>query len=98
MERTLAALWSAQLGIERIGRDDDFFELGGHSLLLAPIMLEIGRRLGLRVTLSEFFEASTVAKLAARLHELSRDRVAKLRLHRRIERTGPQVDKLFASL
>ncbi|MEH6419881.1 non-ribosomal peptide synthetase [Pseudomonas sp. CGJS7] len=41
-ETTLAALWSALLGVERIGRDDHFFELGGHSLLAAQLAARIG--------------------------------------------------------
>ena len=98
LERTLAGIWATQLGVERLGRDDNFFELGGHSLLLAPIMLEIGRRLGLRVTLSEFFDAPTVAKLAARLHELGRYQLAEMRLNRRIVRTGPLIDAHFDEL
>lgn len=98
MERTLAEIWSAQLGVERIGRDDGFFDLGGHSLLLVPILMEIGRRFGVRVTLAEFFDSPTIAKLAARIRELSRDRVPHTRLGRRIARTGPEVDAYFEAL
>src|SRR6185312_2456443 len=34
-EKTLAVIWQALLGIERVGRQDNFFELGGHSLKLS---------------------------------------------------------------
>src|SRR5262249_37595458 len=31
-ERTLAAIWCAVLGVDRVNRHDNFFALGGHSL------------------------------------------------------------------
>jgi amino acid adenylation domain-containing protein/thioester reductase-like protein len=98
LERSLAAIWARQLGVERVGVNDDFFELGGHSLLLAPIMLECSRRLGVRVSLGEFFEVPTVARLAARLLEISGAEIHRTLLRERILRTGPQVDAHFDAL
>ena len=33
LERTIAEVWAATLGLEKVGVDDNFFELGGHSLI-----------------------------------------------------------------
>jgi hypothetical protein len=33
-ENAIAQIWTAVLGIERVGVNDNFFDLGGHSLLL----------------------------------------------------------------
>jgi len=40
-EELLASLWSAVLGVDRVGREDDFFELGGHSLLATQLISQI---------------------------------------------------------
>jgi amino acid adenylation domain-containing protein/thioester reductase-like protein len=98
LERVVAGIWARQLGVERVGVNDDFFDLGGHSLLLAPLMLEIKGRLGIRVSLEEFFDAPTVAKLSARLLEIGREEVHKALVRKRIVRTGPEVDAHFEAL
>ncbi|MFI6294957.1 amino acid adenylation domain-containing protein [Nonomuraea sp. NPDC050790] len=37
LERALAAVWAAVLGVEAVNRDDDFFDLGGDSLVVAKL-------------------------------------------------------------
>ena len=37
-ERTLAAIWSEVLGVERVGIDDDFFALGGDSIRAVQVV------------------------------------------------------------
>ncbi|WP_050808561.1 non-ribosomal peptide synthetase [Collimonas fungivorans] len=44
IEQVLAQIWSALLGVERIGRRDHFFELGGHSLLAIRLVEQLRRR------------------------------------------------------
>ncbi|AKT41191.1 non-ribosomal peptide synthetase [Chondromyces crocatus] len=63
-ERTLAAIWSAVLGVEGIGVHDDFFALGGHSLRAVHLMAEIKERLGPTLPLSSLFQRGTIAQLA----------------------------------
>jgi len=65
-EAKLAAIWGEVLKVERVGRHDNFFELGGHSLLVIQLLSRIQESLGWDISVAAFFEAPTVAKLAAR--------------------------------
>ncbi|WP_051731871.1 non-ribosomal peptide synthetase [Kitasatospora phosalacinea] len=67
VERELAAIWAAELGVTGIGVDDGFFELGGHSLLAARVMARVGTAFGVDLPLSAVFELPTVAGLALRI-------------------------------
>ncbi|GAB4583083.1 hypothetical protein Ntsu_09150 [Nocardia sp. IFM 10818] len=66
-ERTVAEVFAAVLGAERVGADDDFFELGGNSLNATQVVARLGAALGARVPVRAVFEAPTVAELAAAL-------------------------------
>jgi len=63
-ERTLAAIWSAVLKLERIGREDNFFELGGDSILSIQIVAR-AEEAGLRLSPKQLFEHPTLGELAA---------------------------------
>ncbi len=63
-ETLLAAVWSAVLGVERVGVDDNFFDLGGDSILSLQIVAR-ARKAGLQITTRQLFEHQTVAELAA---------------------------------
>jgi acyl transferase domain-containing protein len=65
-ERTLAAIWSEALGVERVGVHDDFFELGGDSVLGLRIVAKANEA-GLRMVGRQIFEHQTIAALAAAL-------------------------------
>ncbi|MFT3954883.1 MAG: amino acid adenylation domain-containing protein [Piscinibacter sp.] len=63
-ERTMAEIWQGLLGVARVGRGDNFFDLGGHSLLAMRAVVEIERRLGVRLGVRRLiFE--TLAQVAA---------------------------------
>ena len=64
LEGTIRGIWSAALGIEGIGVEDDFFELGGHSLLANRIILRIREAIGVDLNMRSIFENRTVAALA----------------------------------
>ncbi|GAB1715820.1 MAG: non-ribosomal peptide synthetase [Nitrobacter sp.] len=63
-EATLAAIWQAVLGVERVGVSDNFFVLGGDSILSLQIIAR-ARRTGLKLTPKQLFERQTVEGLAA---------------------------------
>jgi amino acid adenylation domain-containing protein/non-ribosomal peptide synthase protein (TIGR01720 family) len=62
VEDTLAAIWRAVLGVERVGVHDDFFEAGGHSLLAAQVVA-LANRHGLELVARDVFEHPRLADL-----------------------------------
>lgn len=75
-ERLLAEAWARVLEIEpdQIGREADFMDLGGHSLLMTPLMVEVRKLFHVSFDLREFFDASTLRRLAALIDERRRQR------------------------
>jgi natural product biosynthesis luciferase-like monooxygenase protein/amino acid adenylation domain-containing protein len=66
IEQRVAAIWSALLNVERVGRNDNFFELGGHSLMVVSLIERL-RQQGLNADVRTMFAASTLAELAERI-------------------------------
>jgi non-ribosomal peptide synthase protein (TIGR01720 family) len=62
-EQRLAAIWSALLGIERVGVADNFFALGG-DLIISIQMVSRAAREGLALTVRQVFEHQTLGALA----------------------------------
>ena len=67
LEASVAQVWAAVLGVERVGADDNFFDLGGHSLLLLQVQGELREVLGQEVPVVELFQNPTVRSLALAL-------------------------------
>jgi amino acid adenylation domain-containing protein len=65
VEKQLADIWAKLLGLERVGIHDDFFDLGGHSLLATRVLTRMRQISHVEVPLRAFFEAPTVAAMAA---------------------------------
>ena len=88
-ERAVAEIWSEVLGQSQLSVEADFFELGGHSLLATQVVSRLRQRLGLEVPLRDFFEAPTVARLAAHLESLRSTAETPLPPLSRRQRQGP---------
>ncbi|QKG84715.1 amino acid adenylation domain-containing protein [Kroppenstedtia pulmonis] len=67
VEETLVSIWSKVLGVEHVGIRDSFFESGGHSLSATRLMSQVQKAFGVHLSLRSFFEAPTVADLAAKI-------------------------------
>jgi pristinamycin I synthase 3 and 4 len=66
-ELAVAAIWTALLGIDRAGRDDDFFDLGGNSLLATRMVSRVRDELGVELPVAAVFEHPTLAQIAAQI-------------------------------
>ena len=62
-ETDLARIWSAVLGVEKVGVEDNFFELGGDSILSIQVVSR-AREAGYQLSLGQIFQHPTVAELA----------------------------------
>ena len=74
IEQVIAEVWQNLLGIDQIGRDDNFFDLGGHSLLLVQVHATLAEKLGRTLPVTDLFQYSTIATLAAHLGGASVER------------------------
>lgn len=64
LETKIAHILCELLGRDAISRTASFFALGGHSLMANQAVLRLRQRLGLALTLREFFTAQSVTALA----------------------------------
>jgi acyl carrier protein len=72
-ERWLSPIWAGELGLDKIGRDEDVFrDLAVDSLAALRLVLAMEAALGTEIGLSALFRAPTLRDFAAQL-ELSRD-------------------------
>jgi acyl carrier protein len=65
LESQLASLWQQVLRLEKIGRSDNFFSLGGNSLKSVQVLVRLKDTYGVNVQVRDFFNAPTIAGLAA---------------------------------
>lgn len=63
LEKTLAEIWSNELGLRPIGVTDNFFELGGHSLSAARIISTITQVLRKELSMQNFYQNPTIKAL-----------------------------------
>ena len=86
-EALLARIWEETLGLEKddVERGDDFFDLGGHSLAAAEMLERVEEAFDVRLPVSAFLDAPTVAELSeeieARDQEAEEERPASPNLH-----------------
>ena len=70
IERVLAEIWSAVLGIDEIGVHDNFFHLGGHSLLAVQITTRIREELYVELPIHNLFMRPTIHELAENIQNI----------------------------
>jgi acyl transferase domain-containing protein len=63
-ERSIAQVFMVLLGLQRIGINDDFLDLGADSTIFMEAVLSLYDRMGIVITPEQFYEYSTIAKLA----------------------------------
>ena len=67
LEARLSAIWQEELGVERVGVDDNVFDLGGHSLMLVRVAHRIATEIGCELTITQMFMYPTIRALASGL-------------------------------
>jgi amino acid adenylation domain-containing protein len=65
LERVIAESWAEVLRRDHVDAEDNFFALGGHSLLAVQCVSRLRERIPVPLSLSDFFEHTTVARQAA---------------------------------
>ena len=77
-EQALARIWATSLGVERVGAEDNFFELGGHSLSAMQLLSRIRDAFQVDLPLRTVFDAPTVAGLARKIEQTSKENSLRL--------------------
>ena len=67
VEATLAEIWAAALGLEKVGADDDFYRLGGDSIVAIELIAKVRAKLKVSVPVTALLENGTVRQLAKRV-------------------------------
>jgi acyl-CoA synthetase (AMP-forming)/AMP-acid ligase II/acyl carrier protein len=70
LQKILAKIWSEELGVQRVGLDDDFAKLGGDSLSYLRLFVAMERLLGVSLDSSELNDNLTVRRLANAIETL----------------------------
>ena len=78
IEKVLASLCGAALGVDRLGVHDDFFELGGDSLMAIRAIFQIRSEVGVELPVRSFFDAPNVAALAEVVEGMILDQIENL--------------------
>lgn len=64
-EQRLAAIWSASLKVEQVGRDDNYFALGGDSLLATVLISRIHEAFGVDMAVQDVYTLASLREMAA---------------------------------
>ncbi len=68
-EESIAGVWKALLGLERVGRRDNIFDLGANSLLTVQANQRLSKLLDRRISLVSMFRYPTIEALAVHISE-----------------------------
>lgn len=78
LETLIAEIWTDVLGPRALGRGDSFFSVGGNSLSAIQVLSRIRARLGLSVSVRDFFTRPTIGEFAPFLDAELRRAVAQM--------------------
>ncbi|MGH7831055.1 MAG: non-ribosomal peptide synthetase, partial [Candidatus Binatia bacterium] len=67
LEKIVASIYAAVLGVERVGAGDNFFALGGDSLRATQVISRLQAILPINLPIATVFNKATVADLAAEI-------------------------------
>lgn len=70
LQKSLTEMWCEVLKIETIDVHTSFLEAGGDSILATLLSIRIENSLGIKVSLLDIFDASTIARQAEMLQAL----------------------------
>ena len=68
-EEKIAEIWTALLGLEKVGTNQNFFDLGGHSLMATQLISRVRSCFGVELALCDFFAAPMIQNLAELVEE-----------------------------
>ena len=70
MEAFLADLWCEVLKAPSVGVEDRFLDVGGDSVLATRLAAQVQRRLGVELSIVDFFAAPTIATQAEHIRRV----------------------------
>ncbi len=82
VEQELSQIWAKVLSLEQVGIQDSFIELGGHSLAATRVVSQVIKTFQVEIPLRSFFEAPTVAEMAAVIEAHQEKKVGEANLER----------------
>ncbi len=91
-EQLIASVWLEVLQLEEVGIHDNFFDLGGNSLLLNQSANKLAEIFGVKLSIVDLFQYSTISALAQRLSQTNRKSSAAT-THKPSSRVSRQFDK-----
>jgi acyl transferase domain-containing protein len=78
LEQKLVTIWQGVLGFDKIGIHDDFYELHGTSLIATQIVSRITQIYPVELTIQQFLQSPTIARLAQVIKELMIEKIKKM--------------------
>ncbi|MFO0384365.1 MAG: amino acid adenylation domain-containing protein [Pirellula sp.] len=69
IENQIASIWTAVLGIQKVGIHDNFFRLGGNSLSAVRVLIRLNRQWQSHLIPRDLFDAPTISGLSGKIAE-----------------------------
>ncbi|MEU5084687.1 MULTISPECIES: non-ribosomal peptide synthetase [Streptomyces] len=70
LQAELAAMWAQLLNVAQVDPGRSLLDYGAHSIMMFTSVRQINKRYGVKLSITDLFDALTVAKLAARIAQL----------------------------